>query len=166
MRYIVDHCEARFVLVEDQEQADKVLGVRAQLPRLERIIVDDMRGLEDRGEPLLMSLEEVERLGREADARAPAHYETLLERGRPDDVALLAYTSGTTGAPKAAMLSHRNLVAMARGVTQVDRVRDTDDIVSFLPFSWVGEQLLSVAIALHAGATVSFPEAPATMHED
>jgi len=166
MRYIVDHSEARIVMVEDQEQADKVLGVRERLPRLERIVVDDMRGLEDYREPLLISLDEVERLGREADLRNPAHYDDLLRRGEPDDVALLAYTSGTTGDPKAAMLSHRNLVAMATGVTQVDRVGDTDDIVSFLPFSWVGEQLLSVAIALHAGATVSFPEGPATVRED
>jgi len=166
MRYIVEHCDARIVMVEDQEQADKVLGVRSHLPKLERIVVDDMRGLEDYREPLLISLEEVESLGRDADARKPGHYDALLERGVPDDVALLAYTSGTTGDPKAAMLSHRNLVAMATGVTQVDRVRDTDDIVSFLPFSWVGEQLMSVAIALHAGATVSFPEAPDTLRED
>ena len=122
LRYIVEHSEARIVMVEDQEQADKVLGVRAQLPRLERIVVDDMRGLEDYREPLLISLEELERLGREADARDPGHYDALLERGMVDDVALLAYTSGTTGAPKAAMLTHRNLVAMATGVTQVDPV--------------------------------------------
>jgi long-chain acyl-CoA synthetase len=166
LRYIVEHSEARIVMVEDQEQADKVLGARAQLPKLERIVVDDTRGLEDYREPLLISLEEVERRGQEADAREPGHYDALLERGRPDDVALLAYTSGTTGDPKAAMLSHRNLVSMATGVTQVDRVRDTDDIVSFLPFSWVGEQLMSVAIALHAGATVSFPEGQATLRED
>ena len=166
VRYVVEHSEARIAVVEDQEQADKVLSVRAHLPRLRRIIVDDMRGLEDYREPLLISLGEVERLGREAEARAPGHYDALLAAGTPDDVALLAYTSGTTGAPKAAMLTHRNLMAMAAGVTQVDHVLDTDDLVSFLPFSWVGEQLVSVAIALHAGATVSFPEEPATVRED
>ena len=166
VRYVVEHSEARIVMVEDQEQADKVLGVRAHLPRLERIVVDDMRGLEDYGEPLLTSLEDVERRGREADARDPGRYDALLARGTDDEVALLAYTSGTTGTPKAAMLSHRNLLAEAEGVTQVDRVLETDDIVSFLPFSWVGEQLLSVAIALHAGATVNFPEEPATVRED
>jgi long-chain acyl-CoA synthetase len=166
VRYILEHSEARIVVVEDQEQADKVLGVRTHLPRLERIVVDDTRGLEDYREPLLISLEEVERLGREADSRNREHYNALLARGTPDDVALLAYTSGTTAAPKAAMISHRNLLAMAAGVTQVDCVFDTDDIVSFLPFSWVGEQLLSVAIALHAGATVNFPEEPATLRED
>jgi len=166
VRYVVEHSEARIVMVEDQEQADKVLGVRAHFPRLERIVVDDMRGLEDYGEPLLTSLEDVERRGREADARDPGRYDALLARGTDDEVALLAYTSGTTGTPKAAMLSHRNLLAEAEGVTQVDRVLETDDIVSFLPFSWVGEQLLSVAIALHAGATVNFPEEPATVRED
>jgi long-chain acyl-CoA synthetase len=164
--YALEHSEARLVMVEDQEQADKVLGVRARLPRLEAIVVDDTRGLEDYREPMLVGLEEVERRGREADDRDPGHYEALLAAGSPDDVALLAYTSGTTGAPKAAMLSHRNLMAMAAGVTQVDAVHDTDNLVSFLPFSWVGEQLLSVAIALHAGATVSFPEEPATVRED
>jgi long-chain acyl-CoA synthetase len=166
LRHVVEHSEARIVLVEDQEQADKVLGVRARLPRLERIVVDDTRGLEDYREPLLLGLEELERLGEAADARDPARYDALLASGTPDDVALLAYTSGTTGTPKAAMISHRNLLAMAAGVTEVDRVLDTDDVVSFLPFSWVGEQLLSVAIALHAGATVNFPEAPATVRED
>jgi long-chain acyl-CoA synthetase len=164
--YVVAHCEARIVVVEDQEQADKILAVRAQLPRLERIVVDDTRGLEDYREPLLTSLEDVERLGREVQTREPGRYDELLARGTSDDVAMLAYTSGTTGAPKAAMLSHRNLIAMAAGVTQVDRVFDTDDLVSFLPFSWVGEQLVSVAIALQAGATVSFPEQPDTVRQD
>ena len=166
VRYVVEHSEARIVMVEDQEQADKVLSVRTHLPRLERIVVDDTRGLEDYHEPLLISLEEVERLGREADSRDREHYNALIAGGTPNDVALLAYTSGTTGAPKAAMISHRNLLAMAAGVTQVDCVFDTDDIVSFLPFSWIGEQLLSVAIALYAGATVNFPEEQATVRED
>jgi len=166
VRSVLEHSEARIVMVEDQEQADKVLGVRAHLPRLQRIVVDDTRGLEDYREPLLVSLEEVERLGRETDARERGRYDALLAHGKPEDVALLSYTSGTTAAPKAAMISHRNLLSMAAGMTQVDRVFDTDDIVSFLPFSWVGEQLLSVAIALHAGATVNFPEEPATIRED
>src|SRR5262249_53560555 len=135
VRYAVAHTEARLVVVGDQEQADKVLGVRAHLPRLERIVVDDTRGLEDYHEPLLISLDEVERLGREADARDRGRWDALLASGKPDDIALLAYTSGTTAAPKAAMISHRNLLAMAAGMTQVDRVLDTDDIVSFLPFS-------------------------------
>jgi long-chain acyl-CoA synthetase len=166
LRCVVEESEARIVVVEDQEQTDKILAVRADLPRLARIVVSDPRGLEDYREPLLISLDEVERLGRDAGSRDEQHYDALLELGTPDDIALLAYTSGTTGPPKASMISHRNLLAMATGVTQVDRVYDTDDVVSFLPFSWIGEQLLSVAIAIHAGATVNFPEEPVTVRDD
>jgi len=162
----LQHSEARFALVEDQEQADKVLSMRDAVPCLERIIVDDMRGLEGQRDPALISLEAVEQVGLEADAREPGRYEALLERGAPDDVAVLLYTSGTTGTAKAAMISHRNLLATAMSVTQVDPVRETDEIVSFLPFAWVGEQNLSLAIALHAGATVNFPEEPETMRDD
>ena len=166
VRLILHHSEARFVLVEDQEQADKILAVRDALPSVERIIVDDMRGLEGHKDAALISLDDVERMGRDADTREPGRYEALLERGAPDDVAVLLYTSGTTGTAKAAMISHRNLLATATNVTRVDPVRDTDEIVSFLPFAWIGEQNLSVAIALQAGATVNFPEEPATVRED
>ena len=166
VQFILEHSEARFVLVEDQEQADKVLGVRGALPRLERIIVDDMRGLEDYGDPMVVGLTALAEEGRALDRREGRLYEELLGRGSSTDVALLAYTSGTTGAAKAAMISHRNLLAMAAGVTEVDPLHDTDEIFSFLPFAWVGEQLLSVAIALHVGATVSFPEEPETLRDD
>jgi long-chain acyl-CoA synthetase len=166
VKLILEHSEARFALVEDQEQADKVLGVARDLPRLERIIIDDTRGLEAVRDPMLISLEALGEHGRERDAREPDRYERLLAQGSAADVALLAYTSGTTGASKAAMISHRNLLAMAAGVTAVDPVHETDEIVSFLPFAWVGEQLLSVAIALHVGAVVNFPEEPETARDD
>jgi long-chain acyl-CoA synthetase len=163
---ILDHSEARFVLVEDQEQADKVLSGRGALPRLERVIVDDMRGLEAYHEPMLADLAGMAESGRELGAREPRLYDLRLERGKPADVALLAYPPGATGASKAAMITHRNLLVMAAGVTEVDPVRETDEIFSLLPFTWVGEQLISVAIALYAGATVNFPEGPETARED
>jgi long-chain acyl-CoA synthetase len=166
VRRVLEHSEARVVLAEDQEQADKVLGVRDALPRLEWIVVDDVRGLETYQEPTLVSLERVETQGRAVDEGDRGRYDSLLAQRRPDDVALLSYTSGTTGTAKAAMISHRNLLAMAAGVTEVDPMREGNEIVSFLPFAWVGEQLVSVAIALHVGATVNFPEEPETARDD
>ncbi len=163
---ILEHSEACVAFVEDQEQADKVLAARGAAPRLRHIVVEDTRGLEDERDPMLVSLDAVEAAGRELDAREPGRYEALLAAADPGDVALLAYTSGTTGAAKAAMISHRNLLAMAASVTQVDRVGEGDEIVSFLPFAWVGEQLLSVGIGLHTGATVNFPEEPETVRDD
>src|SRR5207245_1413892 len=102
--------EKKYGIWQEVTWEDYAAHVRAHLPRLERIVVDDTRGLEDYREPLLTSLEEVERLGREADARDPGHYDALLARGTTNDVALLAYTSGTTAVPKAAMICHRNLL--------------------------------------------------------
>jgi long-chain acyl-CoA synthetase len=166
VKFILDHAEVRLVIVEDQEQVDKVCEVRHALPRLERIIVDDTRGLEDHREPMLIGLGEVQARGRDLRAREPHLYEELIAKGDPSDVALLAYTPGTTGLPKAAMLSHRNLLSMAAGVMQIDPIGDADDMVSLLPFAWVGEQCMSVAIALSAGATVNFPEKPETMRQD
>jgi long-chain acyl-CoA synthetase len=166
VQYILAHAEARVVILEDQEQVDKVLEVAHALPRLEHVIVHDVRGLEEYQGAQLISLREVEGLGHELRDREPHLYEELVAKGEPSDVALLAYTSCTTGIPKAAMISHRNLLAMAASVMQRDSMRDTDDIVSFLPFAWVGEQLMSVAIGLSAGATVNFPEQPETMRAD
>jgi long-chain acyl-CoA synthetase len=166
LKFILAHAEARFVIVEDQEQVDKVLEVRHALPQLERIMVHDTRGLEDYHDAQLISLREVESLGSELRTREPRLYEDLIAKGEPSDVALLAYTSGTTAAPKAAMISHRNLLSMAASVMQGDFIHDTDEMVSFLPFAWVGEQLMSVAIGLSAGATVNFPEKPETMRAD
>jgi len=165
-KFILAHAEPRVVFVEDQEQVDKLLEVRHALPRLERVIVHDARGLEDYHDAQLIRLREVEALGHELRTREPHLYEELIAKGEPSEVALLAYTSGTTGLPKAAMLSHRNLLAMAASVMQRDSIHDTDDLVSFLPFAWVGEQLMSVALGLCAGATVNFPEKPETLRLD
>ena len=165
-KFILAHAEPRIVFVEDQEQVDKLLEIRHTLPCLERVIVHDARGLEDYHDAQLMHLREVKALGHELRTREPHLYEAIIAKGEPSDVALLAYTSGTTGSPKAAMISHRNLLAMAASVMRRDAMHETDNTVSFLPLAWVGEQLMSVALGLCAGATVNFPEKPETMRLD
>jgi long-chain acyl-CoA synthetase len=163
IQYVVDHSDARFVLAEDQEQVDKLLEARAGLPRIERVLYDDPKGLRHYDREWLMPLTEVERLGREVEAAQPGLFDELLAAGRADDVALISYTSGTTGLPKGAMLTHRNLIAAAEQFLAREGVREGDEIVSYLPIAWIGETIWSLALATVRGLTVNFPERPETV---
>src|SRR6266850_3834256 len=113
LAYIVDHAEARFAVVEDQEQVDKLLHIRAQCPRLEHVIYVDARGLRSYAEPFLLSLAELLDRGRKYAEAHPGAFDAEMARGGADDTAIICYTSGTTGTPKGAMLSHRNLILTA-----------------------------------------------------
>ena len=161
---ILEHSEARFVLAEDQEQADKVLSVRDALPRLEWIMVDDMRGLEDYGDPMVVGLAVVAEDGRALDTRERHRYEELLERGSSTDVPCRVHL-GTT-VPRRPRCSAIATCSRWRRASprSIPFTRATRFLVPAVRL--VGEQLLSVAIALHVGATVSFPEEPETLRED
>ncbi len=162
-QYVIDHSDAKFILAEDQEQVDKLLEVKSGLPKVRRIIYDDPKGLRHYTDPLLLSLEELEKLGQALDRERPGLLEELVGRGRPDDVALIAYTSGTTGAPKGAMISHANLIAAIGGLTQAVPYRPGDELLAYLPPAWVGDTLWSLAAAIIGGFTVNCPERPETV---
>jgi len=166
IQHLIDFIEARFVVVEDQEQADKVLAVKDQLPRLERIIVDEIHELRNYNEPLLIGLKEVQEMGRKLAQEQPRLFEDNVAGISPDDVAILCTTSGTTASPKLAMLTHRGLLSMTRGQDQIDPMGPGDQMVSFLPPAWIGERLFSLAWALYKGFTVCFPEEPQTQQRD
>ena len=164
--YVVDHSDAAVVHVEDQEQCDKVLEVLSALPKVRHIIVDDPQGMSHYTHPLLINYAEVQRRGRRLHAERPGLYAELVEAGRADDLAIICYTSGTTGQPKGAMLSHRNLMHNACAMHAVDPLPAGTEFVSFLPFSWIGEQMMSASWALWAGLTVNFPESGETVQAD
>ena len=163
---ILEAAEARVIVAEDQEQVDKVLEVRDRLPGLEHVVYYDRRGMYGYEAPGLMSFEEVETLGDGLHERSPGEFDRRLAAVRPDDVALLCTTSGTTSVPKLAMLSHANLLAMASQLQSVDAMHADDEFVSFLPLAWIGEQMVAVASGLLAGFTVNFPEETATARQD
>lgn len=164
--FILDHAEARFAIVEDQEQVDKLLHVRARCPRLETIIYDDARGLRAYSEPFLMSLEQLQEAGRKFSIGHPSHFEDELEKGRADDPAIICYTSGTTGAPKGAVLSHRNLSVTARNAAEFEKLRADEEILSYLPMAWIGDHIFSYAQSILVGFAINCPESAATVLHD
>ncbi len=163
---LLEAASPRVVVAEDQEQVDKVLEVRDGLPELEHVLYYDDRGMHGYEAPGLARFEAVEALGAEAHARAPDAFARKAATVEPDDVALLCTTSGTTGRPKLAMLSHANLLAMADQLQRADPMTPDDDFVSFLPLAWIGEQMVSVSAALTVGFVVNFPEEAETVRKD
>jgi long-chain acyl-CoA synthetase len=168
IRYVVHDSDARFAVVEDQEQVDKLLEMRERLPQLAKIIYYDPKGLRhyDRGDGLLLSYADVTELGRTyATAYADA-FESAVAQGGGDSVAMLCYTSGATGSPKGVMLSHANLLAVVDSLLAIDPVQAGDDYVSFLPCGWIVEQVMGLATSLVTGQVLNFPEEPETVQQN
>ncbi len=166
LQYLIDFADARFVVVEDQEQVDKMLEVWDDLPKVEKVIYYDPKGLRSYREPFLMHFPHVEELGRAYEKEHPGSFEENVARGKWDDVAILCTTSGTTGLPKLAMLTHGNLISMGRNLMAIDPASPNDEFVSFLPLAWIGEQMMSLSCGLTVGFTVNFPEEPETVQEN
>jgi long-chain acyl-CoA synthetase len=164
--YVIDHCDASVVVAEDQEQVDKILEMLGQLPKVRHVVYTDPRGLRKYRHPALVSFAAVQEKGRALAAERPGLWEESVARGSADDLAIVSYTSGTTGFPKGAMLTFRNLLGMAMSLHAVDPKRPEDEFVSFLPLAWIGEQMMSLSTALAIGFTVNFPEQPETVTED
>jgi long-chain acyl-CoA synthetase len=159
--YVFELSEAKVVVAEDQEQVDKILSFRDRLPALSHIVYHDPKGLSGYDEPGLVSFDAVREMGR-AEAGGFADWAALVD---PGDPCLIATTSGTTGRPKLAVLSHANLLSMAGNLGRVDPKLPSDEFVSFLPLAWMGEQMMCVASALLFGFCVNFPEEPDTVQE-
>ncbi len=166
LRFVIDHADAKFVLAEDQEQVDKLLELKASLPKVERVFYVDPKGLRHYADPILMPLDELERSGRALAAERPQRFEELVAAGRAEDIAVLCYTSGTTGAPKGAMLSYANYLAAVRGMIEVERFERSDEMLAYLPLAWIGESFYSLGCSLVTGFTVNCPERPETVLEN
>ena len=166
VKHIVNHSDAKFFVGETQEEVDKALAIMNDCPKLEKIIWDDPKGMRRYHQDCLISLRALQELGRELEAEAPNLFEDLIMEGQGDDVCLLFYTSGTTTLPKGALLTHWNMLSMGRSLMAVDPCFDTDEFVSYLPFAWIGEQMMSISCGLQIGYTINFPEEPQTAQQN
>ena len=166
VKHIAAHSGAKFAMVNDQEQTDKFLDIRDDLPLLKKVIYWDPKGLKNYDDPTLISFADVVELGKEYEKTHPKLFEQNLERGKGDDTAFIYYTSGTTGLPKGAALTHRALIKTAEGFVSRYPLDKNDDLVSSFPPAWVGDSFFSTIPHLLTGARLNFPEEPETTAED
>ena len=166
MLFVLQDAGIRFAIVEDQEQVDKLLEVKDQVPTLEHIVYDDPRGMRHYNEPFLHDIHELMEMGRIHDRNHPDFLNTEIEAGHYDDVSVMLYTSGTTGKPKGVCQTHAAFIAAAKGGIEVDDMKADGDILSYLPMAWVGDHLFSFAQATVAGFAINCPESGDTVMTD
>ncbi len=167
LSYGLSRIRASYVVVQDQEQVDKLLEVKGDLPHVRLVIYVDPTGMRGyRENPWLLSFAELLELGRAMDRKEPERFQAELMRGRSDDIALMIMTSGTTGLPKVATLTYANITDMARKWLETAPIGEGDNWISITPTAWIVDQMWGVGVALCGGMTMNFPETPETTSED
>lgn len=166
MAYVFADAQIAFAVVENQEQVDKLLEVRAGFAALAHIVYDDPRGLRRYTDDGLLSYEALSARGAERTAREPQLFQQQVDAGAADDTAALFYTSGTTGRPKGVVQTHAALIDRSRVASAFDRLGPDEDVLAYMPLAWIGQNIFSYAQALVTGYTVNCPESPATVNND
>jgi len=166
VKFYVTNSDSTFVVAHDQEQVDKLLQIKDELRLVKKVIYWDPKGLWNYEDPILISFPAMIELGKEYEKNHTGLFEESVENGKGEEIALICYTSGTTGLPKGAMVSHKALVAIANAWRDVDHWSDRDRYVSFIPPGWIAEQAVGVAGQLVSGMEVNFPEEPETVQEN
>ncbi|MBM4330602.1 MAG: long-chain fatty acid--CoA ligase [Deltaproteobacteria bacterium] len=166
LEYIIEHSEAKFIVAEDQEQVDKMLALKEKVSSMEMIIYDDPRGMRHYNQPFIKSFAEVQAVGLDFEKDHSDFFQKEVQKGSPEDTALIAYTSGTTGNPKGVVLTHSNLLTNVRLISKVEGYRDTDRVMAYLPMAWIGDSIYSLAMLLDIGFTINCPEAATTAMRD
>ncbi len=164
---LIQNSGSRWIYCEDQEQTDKVLSIIDELPEVAKIIVKDWTGMwRYRDNPMLISVDDVMKLGEELARKEPGLFEENLNSQNRNDVACFATSSGTTGVPKCVMLSYENMMFMGLALQRVVSMSIEEDYFSFLPLAWIGEQMMVFSCGLTTGFRVNFYEEPETVNRD
>jgi len=166
VKYLCLDSGTKYFVAENEEQLDKVLEVRDDLPDLRKIIVLDMEGLRDFDDDMVISIEELYEIGEAYHKAHPDFWEDAIKQSKPNDLAILIYTSGTTGPPKGAMISHRNLMFQISNLTPIIGFTSEDEQLSFLPLCHIAERSFTIFLPLYAGTIVNFVEGLDTVPEN
>jgi len=166
MAFVLQDAEVGVVVVEDQEQLDKMLEVSDRCPALRSLIYDDPRGLRHYDDPRLMSWDALLARGDERTGRLPREIDERMAAIAPGDTAAMFYTSGTTGKPKGVVLSHQALIDRARAIERFEGLTEREDVLAYLPPAWIGQNMFSYTQFLTTGFTVNHPESPETVSID
>ena len=166
MVYVLQDAGVRVVVVENQEQVDKMIEIREQAPDLAHVVYDDPRGLRHYTDELLLSWESLQEKGRDYESASPDFYLNTVQSLSANDTAAMFYTSGTTGKPKGVVLTHHALIDRARVIQKLENLTDREEVLAYLPPAWIGQNMFSYTQLLVTGFTVNHPESPATVSID
>ena len=166
MAYVIDHCSARFIVAQDQEQVDKIIEVQDQLTGVEQIIFLDARGMRKYDRASLTDYKELQARGRENEATLQPVLDARLASQSGANTCAMLYTSGTTGRPKGVVLSNDNIIMTSKASCEFDGLRADDSVLAYLPMAWVGDFIFSVGQASWSGFCVACPESSDTMQHD
>ena len=166
MIYILDHCNVKYIIAEDQEQVDKVIELGKRLKSLKKTIFLDPRGLRKYGKSELMSFSDIQKLGIVNEEKLLPDLLRRLEEQNAENTSVMLYTSGTTGKPKGVVLSHKNILAASEASSGFDKLRQEDSVLAYLPMAWVGDFIFSIGQAYCTGFCVACPESADTMQTD
>ena len=166
VEYLVNDSKTSFYFAENEEQLDKILEVRENCPSLKKIIIYDLEGLHDFSDPQVISFSELVKLGETIDKNHPDLFESLMSKVSPEDIAILVYTSGTTGPSKGAMISNNNIVYSINSGMNIFKPQENDEQLSFLPLCHILERTVSVMFPLQSAAVINFAESIDTVPEN
>ncbi len=164
--FVFQNAEIAYAIAEDQEQVDKLLEIMPKCPQLKHIYFDDPRGLRHYDQPEVMGYDKLLELGRDFDRANPDFFLAEVAKGKPEEMAALFYTSGTTGNPKGVVHSNKNLITTGRMAAEIEGIGADENVLAFLPMAWIGQNMFSYTQALICGFCVNCPESSETVMTD